>query len=265
MLKRKRNVWHVANNSNHMWGSSPHCAPIIDILTDTIMTKKVNAAKTAQVESVNNSVANNEWTISLQGIKGVRTMKQDKKIDKNILIISRTPKQTIAAMNGIMDMVVDESGMTLRQRLTEAGIVVGKNGLTLKEFYAGWAWKDDEGQLLHLTTRIAKIAHEDAPDQVVYGFNPSSKKWESFKQIAVDRIGFTTDFMGKDIYTGWSIAMILDGLRQMQHLDEYKTKQMEFEKAWNDAKKVYTFEKVQNKGGMNNKAHEVNKTYVQFL
>lgn len=229
------------------------------------MTKKNSAAAAAHVKSVDNSVNNSAWGINLHGIAGVRTMKEDKKIDKNILIISRTPKQTIAAMNGIMDLVVDTDGMTLRQRLTEAGIVVGKTGLTLKAFYAGWAWKDDKGQLVKLMTKVAKVPVEDGADQVVYGFNTKSNKWESFKRLEVGRMGVSVDFMGKEMVTGWSIAMILDGLRQMQHLDEYKTKQMEYEKAWNDAKKVYTFDKVQNKGGQTNKAHEIAKKYVQFL
>lgn len=218
------------------------------------------AAKAIDVEMVNST-----WEIKLDGVNGVRTMKEDKKIDKNILVVSRTPKQTVAAMNGIMDLVVDESGMTLRQRLTEAGIVVGKNGLTLKALYAGWAWKDEQGQLLKLHTVVAKLVHESEPNDVVYSFNASTKKWEPFKMLVVDRIGSTGDFMGKQIQTGWSIAMILDGLRQMQHLDEYKAKQAEYEKAWNDAKKVYRFNKVQNKGGVNNKPVEVAKRYVQFL
>lgn len=228
------------------------------------MTKKTNA-QSAKAESGNNSVVNSAWTISLEGIAGARTSKEDKKIDKNILLISRTPKQTVMAMNGIIDMAVDDSGMTLRQRLTEAGIIVGKNGLTLKQLYAGWAWKDENGQLLKLQTKVAKLPVLDGTDQVVYAFNTESQKWESFKKLEVGVMGISVDFMGKQMMTGWSIAMILDGLRQMQHLDEYKTKQMEYEKAWNDAKKVCVFDKVQNKGGQNNKAKEVAKEYVYFM
>lgn len=258
----------MAKSSNHLGVRVPTHLNY-SLLMDKIMTQnKKNAAKAqgAKAAKANDvKLVGSAWEIKLEGINGVRTIKEDKKIDKNILIVSRTPKQTVAAMNGIMDLVVDESGMTLRQRLTEAGIVVGKNGLTLKSLYAGWAWKDEQGQLLKLQTKVAKLPHEDDLDEVVYAFNANTEKWESFKQLAVGRMGVTVDFMGKETLTGWSIAMILDGLRQMQHLDEYKTKQMEYEKAWGDAKKVYTFKKVQNKGGMNNKPMEVNKSHVQFL
>lgn len=235
------------------------------------MTKKTKAAQ-AQVESVNTVNAQAVETpkvltyfSDLQEVVGRRTMKEDKKIDKNILIVSRTPKQTVHAMNGIMDIQIDAQGYTLRQRLAEAGIVVGKDGLTLKGLYAQWAWKDEQGQLLHLATRTAKVPVEDGADRPVYAFNTKSKKWETFKKYEVARMGVECDFMGKTIVTGWSIAMILDALRQMQHLDEYRTAQTEAVDAWDKAKNVYTFDKVQNKGGQKNKPIKVEKKYVQFL
>lgn len=223
--------------------------------------KKINV----NVESVD-VVANNNsaWAIGLQGIGNKRESKEQKAIDKNILLVSRTPKQTIAAMNNMIDEQLPD-GMTLRTRLEEAGIKVGAKGLTLKSLYRDWAWKDEQGQLLHLATRTAKLCHEDEQDEVVYAFDSKKKKWVNFKKLEVARLGVEVDFMGHQMWAGWSIAAILESLRQMQYLSEYQTKQMEYEQAWTKAKSVAVFAKVQNKGGMTNKPKFINKEAVQFV
>lgn len=209
----------------------------------------------------NNVVANNETTIVPENVhitaeaQGYSYASMTKGASE-ILKATRTINQCVKLFNGLLGetYTVGKETHTFKEWFQICGVpFADKGGLTAKNLLSVWPYKEGE-KVCKMYKNVAGYIVTDDEDtpQIVPVYTFDGAKWNKVSRMELVTI------------EKWSADVILRGLLQGAFPNKTAKKVQKSLDAWNDIKEVFTFEKRNDKGGVNNKAVSVQKNSVCF-
>ena len=186
------------------------------------------------------------------------TKKQENKGAKGILDLTSTIGQVLKQFMGIYGKVLpDCDGLTVEAWMDAHGVhrFVGKNGkkgnytpaLLMEGWHEGMKVKSDDGKVMH------SCVFKNVPAKIVVDDpnNPDGVAYRVFTREEAEKIDgkpISRYMMTEIADNKWSVATILNGLKQGNNFSKENDKSVESDLNWESIEKVYIvkYDKVKN-------------------
>ena len=166
-------------------------------------------------------------------------------------------KQALRVFDGMATLKVPISKtktMRFDEILRTIGVEYKSGRLDAKSVMAAWNIKTEDGYMAIYKNVIGyESAYSEEKPRKVYTWSEERKEYVGVsvvKVVAVEK---------------WNARTILRGLLQTAHRARFEKAQEDSLKAWKEFDgDLFVFDKVQDKGGVHNKAKKIRKTQVEF-
>ena len=223
----------------------------VDVVTNNVVTNNVADSTTANApvpESVPTTAEEQGYSYASMN-KGAN----------EILKATRTINQCVKLFNGILNekYTIGKETRTFKDWFKICGVpFTGNGGLTAKNLLSVWPYKEESK-----TGTICKM-YKNVPAYIVGG---DGDKPELIPVYAFDGAKWNkVSRMELVVIEKWSADVVLRGLLQGAFPKKIAEKVEKSLTAWNELEEIFTFEKRNDKGGVNNKAIKAQKNSVNF-
>lgn len=150
-------------------------------------------------------------------------------------------------------VTIGDKEMSHVDLLKKIGVKYDRKGnIDVESVKAIWSMRSDDGYMKVYRNVTGTITREGEKSEKVYYWDAKKKEYQTVRVYT------------QTIVEKWNVDTLLKGLAQIVTIKEQQTREEKTRKEWGKVKKVYVFDKTQNKGGVTNKAKEVAKDRVMF-